>query len=295
MALTTIIATEEDTGKRLDAFIAERIDLEVSRSYIQKLCDDGKVMVSGVIRKNKYKVSDGDNVTIELPAPKDFSLETLPLLYEDANVAVINKPTGILTHAKGAPLDEFTVAEFMRTRTTDKPDGNRPGIVHRLDRDTSGVIICAKNEETQSFLQRQFSDRKAKKKYIALISGTPKQQEAILRLPIERNPAQPQMFRVGVNGKPSETAYTVLEQYPNGMCLVELRPFTGRTHQLRVHMAYLDCSIVGDRLYGKNNGSERLYLHAASLEITIPGGIRKTFEAELPDDFLSKIKAVGQE
>lgn len=290
MASSQLIATDTDAGKRLDIFIVEQLDLIVSRSYIQKMIEDGRVSVNNESKQTKYKVNINDTVVIDLPEPKDFSSEILPILYEDDNVIVINKPAGILTHAKGAPLDEFTVGEFMKSRTSDKPDGNRPGIVHRLDRDTSGVIICSRNPETQSFLQNQFSERKAKKRYVALVEGTPKQKEALLRLPIERNPAKPQMFRIGVNGKPSETSYTVIESFESSS-LVDLRPLTGRTHQLRVHMAYIGCPITGDRLYGTSNEGTRLCLHAASLEITIPGGIRKTFEAPVPTDMQEIIES----
>ncbi len=290
MSLTTLMVTAEALNRRLDSYVTDVVGMTVSRSYIQKLIDDGKILVNNKTEPTKYKIHAGDVITIDIPSPKDFSKESLPIIYEDKNVLVINKPSGILTHAKGAPLDEFTVGEFMRTRTTDQPEGNRPGIVHRLDRDTSGVIICAKNEITQSFLQKQFSERKVKKMYTALISGIPKQAEALLRLPIERNPSQPQMFRVGKNGKPSETTYRVAEVINKNACIVELKPLTGRTHQLRVHMAYIDCPIVGDRFYGKvavDGG--RLCLHAASLEITIPGGVRKTFTAPLPADIISII------
>lgn len=284
MATYQIIADDIADHERLDAFVANHIELTVSRSYIQKLCTDGQVMVNGIIRPAKYRVAQNDEVTVQVPDPKDFSEQALPVLYEDDNVIVINKPAGILTHSKGSPLDEFSVAEFMRSRTTDKPESNRPGIVHRLDRDTSGVIICAKTELAQSFLQRQFSDRKAKKRYVALLDHTPKQPEAIIRLPLERNPSKPQTFRVGINGKPAETAYKVIARYHSDVCLVELKPLTGRTHQLRVHMQYLGCPIRGDRLYGVQLEGERLCLHAASLEITVPGGYRHTFEAPLPKD-----------
>ncbi len=278
---------------RLDVYLATYWP-EVSRSQWQKYCQDGRVHVNGAVQTSpKHVLGEDDEVTVDLPTVSDYSSHTLPVIYQDDNVIVINKPAGILTHAKGAPLDEFTVGEFMRTRTTDKPEGNRPGIVHRLDRDTSGVIICARNPEAQSHLQRQFSDRKVKKTYLALLQKTPPQPEAVLRLPIERNPKQPQTFRVGAQGKPSETSYRVLQAYKNGQCLVELKPLTGRTHQLRVHMAYLESPIVGDRLYStKKVAVPRLFLHAASLEITIPGGMRHTFSAPLPDDFQETVKTL---
>lgn len=270
---------------RLDVYLATYWP-EHSRSQWQRYCRDGLVTVSNqVITDPAYMMGEDDEVTFELPEARDFSGSALPVIYEDDNVMVINKPSGILTHAKGAPLDEFTVAEFMRTRTSDKPESNRPGIVHRLDRATSGVIICAKNSQTHSFLQRQFSDKKVKKHYLAVVDGVPKQPEAIIRLPIERNPKSPQTFRVGAGGKPSETYYKVIQTAKDEKhALVDLFPKTGRTHQLRVHMHYIGTPIHGDTLYNHSSSDTRLCLHAASLEITIPGGHRKVFEAPLPDD-----------
>lgn len=270
---------------RLDAYLATYWP-EHSRAQWQRYCRGGHVMVNGtVVTDPAFMMGEDDQVSFDLPETPDFSGRSLPVIYEDENVIVIDKPSGILTHAKGAPLDEFTVAEFMRSRTSDKPDSNRPGIVHRLDRATSGVLICAKNPATHSFLQRQFSDKKVKKRYTAVLDGVPKEPEAILRLPIERNPKRPQTFRVGAGGKPSETRYRVVKVSGDSTrSLVDLFPSTGRTHQLRVHMKYLGTPIHGDTLYGTAQENARLCLHAASLEITIPGGLRKIFEAPLPDD-----------
>jgi 23S rRNA pseudouridine1911/1915/1917 synthase len=268
---------------RLDVYLAQYWP-EHSRSQWQKYISEGRVKVNGEVEKTaKTELGEDDEVTVELPEKPDHSGQTLPIIYEDDNVIVIDKPAGILTHAKGAPLDEFTVAEFMRSRTTDKPESNRPGIVHRLDRGTSGVIICAKTPEAHTHLQRQFSTRKVKKHYVAVLSKTPKEHEAIIRLPLERNPKKPQTFRVGGQGKPAETRYKVRDVLNGGKCLVDMYPLTGRTHQLRVHMTYVGAPIEGDTLYNPDSKADRMKLHAASLEITIPGGERKTFEASLPE------------
>lgn len=268
---------------RLDVYLAEYWP-ERSRAQWQRLCKEGHVKVNGeVFTSPKFELGEDDAVTVQPPEKLDFSTETLPVLYEDENVTVINKPAGILTHAKGARLEEFTVGEFMRGRTSDQPDGNRPGIVHRLDRDTSGVMICARNPEAQSFLQRQFSNRNVKKTYLAVLSGVPKQPEAIIRLPIERNPKLMSTYRVNANGRPAETLYKIL-WHDEKRALVELKPLTGRTHQLRVHMAHMGTPIVHDRFYGQQSQTGRLGLHACRLEITIPGGLRKIFTAEVPDD-----------
>lgn len=269
---------------RLDIYLAQYWP-ERSRSEWQKICKAGHVTVNGeVVIVTKFELGEDDVVTADPPKAPDHTGETLPIIYEDENVTVLNKPTGVLTHAKGAPLDEFTVAEFMRGRTGDKPDSNRSGIVHRLDRDTSGVIICARTPGAHTFLQRQFSERKVKKTYLAVLDGVPKESEAILRLPIERNPKAPATFRVGVNGKSAETYYRTLWS-DKKHALVELKPLTGRTHQLRVHMDYLHTPVLNDRFYGKiGRDKSRLALHAYRLEITIPGGIRKIFTAPIPDD-----------
>jgi 23S rRNA pseudouridine1911/1915/1917 synthase len=278
---------------RLDVYMAQYWP-EYSRSQWQKYIAEGRVKVNGEVEKTvKTELGEDDQVTFDMPEKPSYEGQTLPVLYEDENVIVINKPAGILTHAKGAPLDEFTVAEFVRSRTTDKPESNRPGIVHRLDRGTSGVIICAKTSEAHSHLQRQFSNRNVKKHYVAVLSKTPKEPEAIIKLPIERNPKKPQTFRVGGQGKPAETRYKVREMLPDGKCLVDLYPQTGRTHQLRVHMAYMGAPVEGDRLYNPGSKAarpawpakaDRMMLHAADLEITIPGSERKVFKAPLPED-----------
>lgn len=267
---------------RLDVYLAEYWP-ERSRAQWQRLCRDGYVKVNGdVVTVPKQELGEDDAVMVYPPNDPDFADQTLPIIYEDDNVTVIDKPSGILTHAKGAPLEEFTVAEFMRFRTSDKSEGNRPGIVHRLDRDTSGVMICARNPETHSFLQRQFSERLLKKTYLAVLDGVPEQARAVIKLPLERNPKAMSTYRVNAAGKPAETAYEVLWR-DEKKSLVVLRPFTGRTHQLRIHMAYMKTPILNDRFYGKQSkAGERLALHAYKLEITIPGGHRKIFTASVP-------------
>lgn len=267
---------------RLDAYMAQYWP-EYSRSVWQKYIDAGYVSVNGTVEtSSKKQLAEDDEVTYEISPAPDHSEHTLPVIFKNENVVVIDKPAGILSHSKGALNDEFTVAEFLRSLTSYHSDTNRPGIIHRLDRDTSGVMLGARNDETASMLQRQFSDRKVKKTYYAVVVGIPKQTEAFIDLPIGRNPKEPSTFRVDASGKTAQTAYKVLKS-GNGMSLVELRPTTGRTHQLRVHMAHIGTPIYGDRVYGK--AADRLYLHAAKLEITIPKGDRRTFESPVPDEF----------
>lgn len=267
---------------RLDAYLAEYWP-EYSRSVWQKYIAAGYVMVNEQVETTaKRTLDEDDHVTTNIPDKPTHTDQTLPVIYQDANVIVINKPVGVLTHSKGALNDEFTVADFFKRFSTYHADTNRPGIIHRLDRDTSGVLIGALNDSTASLLQRQFSDRKVHKTYMAVVEGRPKEHEAIIDLPIGRNPKSPSTFRVDPGGKSAQTRYKIIASNDT-YSLVELRPVTGRTHQLRVHMAYLGTPIHGDRVYG--NSADRLYLHAASLEITIPNGDRRTFSAPVPDEF----------
>lgn len=281
------IATSDK--KRLDVVLAERYP-DTSRSTWQKHIKAGHVSVNGTVATSpKQDVTEADAIAITMPDAVDFTGQELPVLYIDDNVIVINKPVGVLTHAKGALNEEFTVAEFFRRYSTYNSDTNRPGIVHRLDRDTSGVMIGARNPETATLLQKQFADRKTKKTYIAVVQGHPKNHEAKIDLPIGRNPSSPSTFRVDAKGKAATTSYKVIATTEKES-LVELRPYTGRTHQLRVHMQYLNTPIVGDRVYGKP--ADRLYLHAYQLEVTVPTSERKVFTASVPAAFTEKFPEV---
>lgn len=306
---------EFKVGERLDKALS-LVYPQYSRSALEKLILDGYVSVNGTKKRSSYKIKRGDDVSVDLSLfTKPVEQVDIPIIYQDDDVVVIDKPTGVLSHAKGTLHNEPTVATWLkhhcsvipdpdressqkssapgthneldsRLHGNDKPgfwSSNRAGIVHRLDRVTSGVMICAKNETAQVHLQKQFADRKAKKTYVALISGKLDEPNGTIDVPIERNPKEPATFRPGVNGKSAQTEYSVIE-VPDENSLVELRPFTGRTHQLRVHMQYMSHSIIGDVLYGGKPAS-RLYLHAKSLEITLPNKKRMTFDSPLPKEF----------
>ncbi|MEP6710362.1 MAG: RluA family pseudouridine synthase, partial [Candidatus Saccharibacteria bacterium] len=256
---------------------------ETSRSTWQKYIKAGHVTVNGAVQPSpKQDVIETDSIAISLPEKVDYTEHELPILFIDDNVIVINKPVGILSHSKGALNDEFTVGEFFRRYSTYNADTNRPGIVHRLDRDTSGVMIGARNEETATLLQKQFADRKTKKTYLAVVDGLPKSHTAKIDLPIGRNPSAPSTFRVDPKGKEAQTNYEVLETNEK-QSLILLQPRTGRTHQLRVHLAHIKTPIHGDKVYGK--ASDRMYLHAFRLEITIPPSDRRIFEAPISEAF----------
>jgi 23S rRNA pseudouridine1911/1915/1917 synthase len=285
----TTTVTEEQAGKRLDSFVAETMP-RLSRAYVHKLSDEGRIQVSGTVKKAGYKLKEGDKVVFdyneaELDVIPDIDI---PVLYEDDDCVIMNKPAGVLTHTQGALNPEGTVATFLRTRLSDDLSGERAGVVHRLDRATSGIIIGAKNQAALSWLQKQFALRKVKKTYVAIVQGHPTQKKAVIDMPIERNPKAPATFRVGVNGKRSITQYEVLKEVGD-YSLVELKPETGRTHQLRVHLQKVGYPIVGDPLYGSGVFGDRLFLHALSLEITLPSRERKTFTTPLPPEFKEKL------
>ncbi len=271
----------EDT--RVDSFVAHK-EPKLSRNYVHTLCDTGKIHVNDVPAKPSQKLKFGDIVSVNF----DFTTLdhipkiSLPILYEDADVIVLNKPPGILTHSRGAFNPEATVATFIKDKL-EGMKGDRAGIVHRLDRATSGVIICAKNPAALKWLQKQFATRKVKKTYVAIVKGRPKLDLAVVDMPIERNPNHPQTFRTSSTGKPAITEYEVQTEN-NGYSQLILKPKTGRTHQLRVHLKQLGHPIVGDVLYGGET-AKRVYLHALTLELTLPNRERKTFETPLPAEF----------
>lgn len=261
-----------------------------SRAVLQRFISEGKVKVSGIVEtKTKKIVNENDKIELDesvLSVKKIANIE-LPVLYEDLDCVVIDKPAGILTHSKGSFNSEPTVATWLAKRVKSF-SGNRDGIVHRLDRGTSGVMICAKNSEALAWLQKQFSTRKTKKTYNAIIEGEIDPEEAVIDVPIERNPKKPQRFRTNVNGKQALTYYKILKKInakSKVLSLLELKPKTGRTHQLRVHLNHLKHPIVGDDFYS-GLAADRLYLHATVLEITLPNHERKVFVSPLPKKFL---------
>jgi 23S rRNA pseudouridine1911/1915/1917 synthase len=223
----TATVPEDQNGMRLDSFVAVCMP-RLSRAYARTLCDTEKVFVNGAVRKAGHKLKTDDAVEIhydeaELDAIPDIDL---PVLYEDDDCVVINKPAGILTHTQGAFNPEATVATFLRGKVQGgELEGERAGVVHRLDRATSGIIIGAKNHEALSWLQKQFSQRKVHKTYIAIVPGKLAEQEAVIDMPIERNPKAPATFRVGANGKAAITNYKVLEEGAH-YSLVELKSAT---------------------------------------------------------------------
>lgn len=277
----TELATADQAPEkfRLDHLLV-KAHPEYNRSSLQQFIKSGFVTVDGKVAK-KANSKFPPEAKIELTVPESEKVPPRPpVIYEDDNVLVIDKPAGLLSMAKGEYCPEPTLENYGL-------------LVHRLDRDTSGVVILAKNPETQKMLRKQFQDHKTHKTYYAVVEGHPKLPEAMIDLPIARNLKRPTTFQVDQNGKPSQTYYRVIKQN-HKYSLLELKPTTGRTHQLRVHLKYLNTPILGDPVYGNgdiskhDNQKHRLYLHAGALEITIPGengGERRIFESQLPIEF----------
>jgi len=276
------IAEEEKIEKfRLDKLLVEKFP-KYNRSTLQTFIKSGYVKAGGktVLKPNTLLEKETE---IELNLPKEYTDDDLKkqavenmrpeTIFENKNVLVVNKPTGLLSTTKGMRTFEPTLEDYGL-------------LVHRLDRDTSGVVILGKNKETQRMLRKQFQERKTHKTYYAVVEGRPKLDEAMIDLPIARNLKRPSTFLVDPSGKPSQTYYKVIKTN-NKYSLLELRPTTGRTHQLRVHLNYLGTPILGDHVYGtaEPDSDLRLFLHAAKLEITIPKGDRRIFEAPLPEEF----------
>lgn len=262
---------------RLDHLLVEKYK-SYNRASLQKFIKLGYVTVDGkVAKKANEKYEKTVKIDLNVPEEQKNSDLTPEIIYEDENVRVLTKPAGLLSMAKGEYCPEKTLEDFGL-------------LVHRLDRDTSGVVILAKNPETQTMLRKQFQDRKAHKTYYAVVAGRPKLDEANIDLPIIRDLKHKTQFRVDPQGRPSETYYKLIDSNDK-YSLIELKPKTGRTHQLRVHLKYLGTPIIGDHVYSEDADKfDRLYLHAYALEITLPGGIRKTFVSELPEEFKNVLR-----
>lgn len=272
-------------GVRADVYLAKKFP-KFTRSSLKQLFKRKLVQINNAVAKSGRKVHPDDKISVDdsllksVPAPVK-----LPVIYEDKEVVVINKPAGMLTHSKGALNTESTVASSLRAKINPNLQGNRAGIVHRLDRGTSGVMIIAKTEAALAYLQKQFAARMTEKNYRAVVEGVPQPKQALIDAPIDRNPRRPQTFVVSAAGKPAQTEYKVEKSFKRGdqdYSVLALKPVTGRTHQLRVHLKYIGHPVVGDRVYGRG---EELLLHAASLGLALPNGQHKVFKAPLPAYF----------
>ncbi len=285
---------------RLDKYIAEK-NSNYSRAIIQKMIVDEKVLVNGKKTKNSYKVTTGDVVTIENSEPKeDFKLKpqkiNLDVIYEDNDIIIINKEKGMVVHpGNGNP--DGTLANAILERCKDSLSGIggvvRPGIVHRIDKDTSGLVIVAKNDNAHLNISKQIQERKVTKTYIALVRGNIKENEATINMPIGRSTQDRKKMAVTKKGKEAITHFKVLKRY-DGFTLLEVKIETGRTHQIRVHLAQIGYPIVGDVVYsnGKNPFNVKgQMLHAQKLEFVHPTTNKMvSYEAPLPEYFSNVLK-----
>ena len=290
--METIVVEEKNI--RLDAYIAKK-EQELSRTMIQKLIEDGNIQVNDTKKKLSYKVQIGDKITIQIPEAKETKLKPqeipIEVIYEDNDIVVVNKPKGLVVHpANGNP--DGTLVNAIMAMCKDSLSGIggelRPGIVHRLDKDTSGLLIVAKNDKAHIAMSNQIKDRQVKKMYIALVRGVIGEDEATIDMPIGRSTKDRKKMAVTKNGKQAITHFKVLKRYPK-YTLLEIKIDTGRTHQIRVHMAEIGHPVIGDMVYsnGKNSfGVEGQMLHAKSLEFTHPNtGKPMHLTAELPQYF----------
>ena len=289
------------TPGRLDLALVSELDGH-SRAKVQALIRQGLVQVNGrVVKKPGFAVQTNDAVTVAQP-PRDrtrLEPQALPLdvIFENEDLLVVNKPAGMVVHA-GAGQTQGTLVNALLAYVPELRalgDGDRPGIVHRLDKDTSGLIVVGKNSAAVAFLQRQFKLQEVEKVYLALIDGRPPSAAGLIEAPLARSPRQRKRFAVvqSPSSRAAVTKYQTRERFSKHT-LLELHPRTGRTHQIRVHLQFLGCPVVGDRVYGRKNPSlpvERQQLHAWRLRIKIPGeSSLREFEARIPEDLRSAIE-----
>lgn len=272
----------DQAGGRLDQYLAQELP-QLSRSKIKKLIQQGQVLVSNQAAKPSTAVDVGDVITLTLPVTDSSALrpeeQHLDIIFEDADIIVVNKPAGVVVH----PAHGHTTGTLVNALLAHAPDleamtradadsTHRPGIVHRLDQDTSGVIVVARTPEALKDLRRQFKARAVEKTYLALVFGMPEAPQGVIDVPLGRDPRHRQKFAPRTDGKPARTHYRVLETF-NRYSLLEIDLETGRTHQIRVHLAWLKCPVVGDTIYGRKKNSlglKRHFLHAWQLGIEHP-------------------------
>ncbi|MHB8756980.1 MAG: RluA family pseudouridine synthase [Bacillota bacterium] len=287
-------AGPEDEGLRIDQFLAARPEAGVTRSHARRLIDEGHVTSEGRPVKASHKVASGEAVRLDVPAPEPLQLagEDIPLdiVYEDADLLVINKARGMVVHP-AAGHEDGTMVNALLEHCHDLSGINdvlRPGIVHRLDRDTTGLLVVAKNDAAHLSLAGQLKDRHLKRRYLAIVSGGMKDERGVVEAPVARHPVERKRMAVVEGGRPARTRFTVRERFPRAT-LVEAELDTGRTHQIRVHFAFIGHPVLGDPVYGPKKKApfvEGQALHAWSIAFAHPRtGEDLTFTAEPPSDF----------
>ncbi len=286
-----LVVEPEAAGERLDRYLAAHLP-ELSRAQIQRLIEQGAVQAGGRAVRPSTKVAAGQEIVIAIPSPAPATPlpEAIPLdvVYEDDDLLVVDKPAGMVVHpAPGHAGGTLVNALLARCPDLAGIGGElRPGIVHRLDKETSGLIVVAKHERAHRWLAAQLKARQMDKRYLALVDGAPATATGTIDAPIGRDPRHPQRMAVVAGGREALTHFHLLRRYPHH-CLLEVRPVTGRTHQIRVHLASIGCPVAGDRVYGRRQPTlplARHFLHAARLTFRLLSGQTRTFEAPLPPD-----------
>lgn len=296
---------EENVGKRIDSFIP-LVQGDISRSMVQKLIEQKNIKVNGKDTKHSYKLKLNDEIEITIPEAKEIDLKAqdipLNVIYEDNDIIVINKPKGMVVHpANGNPDRTLVNAVMNLCKNSLSGIGGeiRPGIVHRLDKDTSGAIIVAKNDKAHINLSQQLKNHEVKKTYLALVRGIIKENEATINMPIARSKKDRKKMDVDKEGKEAITHFKVLGRYKNKYTLLQINLETGRTHQIRVHLSHIGYPIIGDEVYsnGKNEWNvSGQCLHAWKLEFNHPvTGEKISLEAEIPEYFKNIIKELEEE
>jgi 23S rRNA pseudouridine1911/1915/1917 synthase len=289
--LVELRPARDDLGTRLDRYVADQLP-DLSRGTVQGLIESGRVRVDGRQRKPKFRMTPGEVVSVEIPPPRidEILPDPIPLaiVYEDADVIVVDKPAGMVVHpAPGHQRGTLANALLAHVPGISVGGSQRPGIVHRLDKDTSGLIVAAKTDRGRTSLVSQWEDRAVEKTYLALVSGSTEDEEAIIDAPIGRDPKNRQRMAVVRSGRPAVTRFHVVERFPD-TTLLEVSIETGRTHQIRVHLAFIGHPIVGDHVYGRTRLTEpqldRQFLHASALAFQLPDGAALRLEAPLPGD-----------
>lgn len=298
-----IYVSEEDKGKRLDAYIAS-LDLKLSRTRVKKLIEEKKIWVNGIIEKESYKVKNGDCIVVEIQPPKETKIEaediSIDIIYEDRDIIVVNKAKGMVVHP-GNGNTRGTLVNAILSHCKDSLSGIggelRPGIVHRIDKDTSGLLIVAKNDEAHIKMSEQIKKHEVKKIYTALVRGNITEDEATIDMPIGRSQSDRKKMAVVQNGKKAVTHIKVISRYGK-YTLLRIKIDTGRTHQIRVHLAQIGYPIIGDEVYskGKNEfGIHGQMLHSTILEFNHPiTGKEMHLEAPLPDYFQNVLKQLSE-
>lgn len=292
-----------DPGIRLDVFLTSRLP-EFSRARVQGLIRDGFVRVNGeAVTKTGRNLEPGARVEVRIPspAPSDLTPENIPLeiVFENADLLIVNKPAGMVVHpSPGHNHGTLVHAALGRIPDLAGVGGEeRPGIVHRLDKETSGLIVIAKNERAHRWLQEQFKSRRVEKTYLALVDGHPPTPSGRVEAPIGRSASHRKLMAVvpPEKGREAVTDYRTLERFP-AHTLLEVHPLTGRTHQIRVHLAFLGCPVTGDTVYGRRKSTVELgrhFLHAHRLKIALPGEeSARLFEAGLPDELRTALESL---